>query len=297
MTCPADASVNLRRGLVATAGLVLRTICGCRSSAQSGDITKSAELSTRSDYAERIATMGRKERLLTARPCLSLVVRAAAVLALAAISACSANPNSKTATKKLSDASSPTAETVSSSGQSGTGPGIDLQCVMDRIQNPADSFHYSYKKETSEQVHLEEEAEVTPQTIDGSFTNASGKHPVHGVHSDAQSWQGAWSGLIGIAGMSSAIALVNHNSAMKRESDGSQVNGYDSIHYSIDTGRFDATERQILGPTMGPGGFEKGDVWVTAQGCPVKLILDDEMHNKDGSLLEKVHYEEAMVKK
>jgi hypothetical protein len=32
-------------------------------------------------------------------------------------------------------------------------------------------------------------------------------------------------------------------------------------------------------------------------GCPVKLILDDEMHNKDGSLLDKVHYEEAMVEK
>lgn len=241
--------------------------------------------------------MGRKERFLTARPCSSQVALAAAVLAFAVISACGVNPNSKTAAKKLSDASTPVAETVSSSAQSGTGPGIDLQCVMDRIQNPADSFHYSYKKETSEHVHLEEEAVVTPQTINGSFVNASGTHAVHGAHSNAQSWQGAWSSLMGIAGMSSAIALVNHNSAMKREADGSQVNGYNSIHYSIDTGHFDATERQILGPTMGPGGFEKGNVWVTAQGCPVKLILDDEMHSKDGSLLEKVHYEEAMVKK
>ncbi len=31
-------------------------------------------------------------------------------------------------------------------------------------------------------------------------------------------------------------------------------------------------------------------------GCPVRLILDDEMHNKNGSLLEKEHYEEEMVK-
>ena len=48
---------------------------------------------------------------------------------------------------------------------------------------------------------------------------------------------------------------------------------------------------------MGLGGFEKGDVWVTSEGCPVKLVVDDEMHNKDGSLLEKIHYEEAMVRK
>ena len=241
--------------------------------------------------------MGQRERFPTARPCSSQIALAAALLALADIVACNANPNSKTAPNKIADTSARAAQTVSSSAQSGSGSGIDLQCALDRIQNPADSFHYSYKKETSEQVHLDEEADVTPQTIDGSFTNASGTHPVHGVHSDAQSWQNAWSGLMGIAGMSSAIALVNHDSAMKRESDGSQANGYETIHYSIDTGRFDATERQILGPTLGAGGFEKGDVWVTAQGCPVKLILDDEMHSKDGSLLEKVHYEEAMVKK
>ena len=55
------------------------------------------------------------------------------------------------------------------------------------------------------------------------------------------------------------IAIVNHNSAMKREADGEQINGYKTIHYSIDTARFNATELQILGPTMGPGGFEKGD--------------------------------------
>jgi hypothetical protein len=51
-----------------------------------------------------------------------------------------------------------------------------------------------------------------------------------------------------------------------------------------------------LNPSDGPGGSEKGDAWVMGDGCPVRLILDDEMHNKNGSLLEKVHYEEEMVK-
>ncbi|HZQ66980.1 MAG TPA: hypothetical protein VFA68_00565 [Terriglobales bacterium] len=94
------------------------------------------------------------------------------------------------------------------------------------------------------------------------------------------------------------MSTFNHNSAMQRESDGGPVNGYQTIHYSIDTARWDATTRKIVGDfAVGPGGYDKGDAWVTADGCPVKLILDDEMHKKDGSFLEKVHYEEAMVKK
>jgi hypothetical protein len=84
---------------------------------------------------------------------------------------------------------------------------------------------------------------------------------------------------------------------MRREPDGASVNGYRTIHYSIDTARFDSAERGILGPTLGPGGFEKGDAWVTSDGCPAKLVLDSEMHNRDGSLLETIHYEESMVKK
>jgi hypothetical protein len=47
---------------------------------------------------------------------------------------------------------------------------------------------------------------------------------------------------------------------------------------------------------IGTGGFEKGTAWVTAQGYPVKLSLDSEMHVNNGSV-DKVHYEEAMIKK
>jgi hypothetical protein len=180
--------------------------------------------------------------------------------------------------------------------QANADPGIDLQCVMERIQNPPESFHYSYQKISSNPVH--QEADITPQSIEGFRLDIYGHpHPLHGVRSDPQDWQTAWSGLMGISGMSSTIAIVNHDSAMKREGDGEQVNGYKTIRYSIDTARFNATERQILEPAMGPGGFEKGEAWVTFEGCPVKLVLDDEMHKKDGSLLEKIHYEEAMVKK
>ena len=142
---------------------------------------------------------------------------------------------------------------------------------------------------------MHQEADVTPQTIDGFRSQFDGsQQPLHATRSDQQGWQGALTGLTGIGGMSSTVAIINHNSAMQRESDGGQVNGYDTIHYSLDTARFSATERRML---LQPGEFEKGDAWVTSAGCPVKLSLDSELHRNDGSLIEKLHYEESMVKK
>ena len=178
-------------------------------------------------------------------------------------------------------------------------PGIDLNCVYDRLQNPPESFHYAYKKTVSDGSKVDQEADVTPQAIDGFRAQPDGsRQPIQAIRSDSQSWQSALAGLTGISGMSSTVSTFNHNSAMQRESDGGQVNGYQTIHYSIDTARWDATTRQMLGNfALGPGGFDKGDAWVMADGCPVKLVLDDEMHNKDGSLLESIHYEETMVKK
>ena len=74
------------------------------------------------------------------------------------------------------------------------------------------------------------------------------------------------------------------------------MNGYDTIRYSIDTARGDAAEAGLYRATLGAGGFEKGMAWVTAQGCPVKLSLDSEMHLNNGTV-DTVHYEIAMVKK
>jgi hypothetical protein len=179
-------------------------------------------------------------------------------------------------------------------GHSGSDPGIDLQCVMDHIQNPPDSFHYSYRKDASD--HLVQEADVTPQTIDGSFTNEGFSRKFHGDRSDPHSWQDALSGVMGLSGMSSAIALVRNSSALAREESG-QVNGYETIKYSIDTARGNGAERDLYLTVLGPGGFEKGEAWVTAQGCPVKLSLDSELHQKDGNVMETIHYQEAMVKK
>jgi hypothetical protein len=189
--------------------------------------------------------------------------------------------------------------TTKMAAQTSPDPGIDLNCTYDRLRNPPDSFHYVYKKVASDGFFVDQEADITPQTIDGFFRQQDGsQRPLHAVHSDAQSWQTALAGLTAISGMSSTVATFNHSSAMRRESDSGQLNGYNAIHYSIDTARWDATTRQMLGNfALGPGGLDKGEAWVTAEGCPVKLSLDEEMHKQDGSLLEKVDYEVEMVKK
>ena len=75
------------------------------------------------------------------------------------------------------------------------------------------------------------------------------------------------------------------------------MNSYSTVKYSIDTARGTATEQALYKSILGPAGSEKGSVWVTAQGCPVRIVLDEELHSKDGSLAGKIHYEEAMIKK
>ena len=198
-----------------------------------------------------------------------------------------------TSTKKTKQTESGTGNGPVKASAADAGSDIDLNCVMDHIQNPPEAFHYSYNKESSNPVH--EEADITPQTIDGSFKNNSASSPIHGAHSDAASWQGAWSSLMGISGMSSAIALVRNSSATVREGP-EKVNGYDATKYSIDTGRGTDTEKSLYQSVLGTGGFQKGMAWVTAQGCPVKLVMDSELHGKDGSV-EKIHYEVAMIRK
>ena len=209
---------------------------------------------------------------------------------------CSSKPKSKSIKEGSADPQTVKAAGKGSASQANANPGIDLNCVYDRIQNPTESFSYSFAKDTSDDQHLSQAADITPQSIDGRSRSIGNDHtvPFQATRSKPEDWQAAITHLTAIAGMSSTIAIVNHNSAMRLESDGRNTNGYDTIHYSIDTARFDATESRML---LSPGDSEKGDAWVTREGCPVKLVLDSELHRRDGSLIDKIHYEESMVKK
>jgi len=173
----------------------------------------------------------------------------------------------------------------------GGDPDIDLNCVVSHIQDPPESFHYAFKAESDNP--WEEEADVTPQRIDGSFSNNTLPTPqqFHGTPREVSS------NLMAIGRMASLFATVHGTSAVVNEGAEKDVNSYNTVKYSIDTARATAGEQALYKSILGPGGSEKGTVWVTSQGCPVRIVVDEELHAKDGSLLEKAHYEEAMVKK
>jgi hypothetical protein len=200
----------------------------------------------------------------------------------------------------LSDCNSAPSRTVDSTSEPrksvdaakiSAGPGIDLNCVINHIQNPPESFHYAFKAESDNP--WAEDADVTPQRIDGSFSNDSVPTPqqFHGTPREASS------NLMAIGRMASLFATVRNTSAVVNEGPENGVNSYNTVKYSIDTARATASEQALYKSILGPGGSEKGNVWVTSQGCPVRIVLDEELHAKDGSLLGKAHFDEAMVKK
>src|SRR6185369_2937987 len=119
---------------------------------------------------------------------LSMISFGIAVFILTIAAGCSSKSKSNTAAEKAS--TEPGGKTNPATSQSSPNPGIDLQCVMERIQNPSESFHYLYKKDSTNPVH--QEADVTPQSIDGFRRQFDGSpQPLHATRSDQQSWQGA----------------------------------------------------------------------------------------------------------
>ena len=166
---------------------------------------------------------------------------------------------------------------------------IDLNRVIRHIQNPPDSFHYSLRDQSSNP--WQEDADVTPQSITGSFTNSSltAAQQLQGTPRDVSS------NLMAIGRLADHFATVHGTSAVVKEGTENK-NGYDAVQYSIDTGLGNATEQGLFKSVLGAGGFEKGTVWVTSEGCPVQIVLDEELHAQDGSPLSKAHYEESRMK-
>ena len=207
------------------------------------------------------------------------------LLAFILLSGCNSAPS------KTPDRTSESAQESVGAAKNSAGPDIDLNCVINHIQNPPESFHYAFKAESDNA--WEEQADVTPERIDGSFSNNSlpTPQPFHGTPREASS------NLMAIGRMASLFATVRNTSAVVNEGGEAGVNGYSTVKYSIDTGRASATEQALYKSILGPAGSERGNVWVTSQGCPVRIVLDEELHAKDGSLLGKAHFDEAMVKK
>src|SRR5215472_7006918 len=207
----------------------------------------------------------------------------AVMMALGSILGCNSVPS------KPVNTTSGAAQTVVAATNS-AGPDIDLNCVAQHIQSPPDSFHYSFS-DVSENA-WQEDAEVTPQNIDGSFMNNSlpTKQEFHGPPQQVSS------NLMAIGRMASIFSTVHMTAAVMKQG-AEKKNGYDTMKFSIDTAQGTSTEQGLFKTVLGPGGFERGEVWVTAEGCPVQITLDEELHARDGSPNGKAHYEEAMTRK
>jgi hypothetical protein len=204
-------------------------------------------------------------------------------LVLIVFSACTSKSESRTREQRA-------AGTSESAGSLG-----DLMCISERINNPPEPFHYSYKYNDAS-TSVSKEADITPQTMEITIKDQSGSHSFHGVRSDEVSWNSAVLDLsgLGLSAMMSRFDALNGTSAIVRQATES-MNGYDTTRYAIDTSIAGASEQRKFAALFGTGAFEKGTVWVPADGCAVKLVLDERM--SFGGKLKDAHYELARIRK
>lgn len=167
-------------------------------------------------------------------------------------------------------------------------PGVDLGCLAQRIGNAPAPFHLSYTRTVPVLLTGKWEANVTSATIAGTFADASGVHAIHAVRTDLQAWRAA------VNTLSSPLPVdlfqMLDNSAALTPGGTENVNGVSADKYAIDTARDTPSDAEALANVMGPGGFLRGAAWVTADGCPVKFVLDGELHPGRGKV-DKEHYE------
>ena len=206
-------------------------------------------------------------------------------LILSVLCACNSRPAS----------SAPGSDGVSAnSGNSGAH--FDVMCMGERINNPPGPFHYSYKY-TDASGSTDKEADITPQAMDITITDASGSHNFHGVRSNEESWNSAVIDLsnLRITGLSARLDSLNGGSALSQRGTES-VNGYSTTRYAIDTTTANSSDKQQFETLFGKGSFEKGTAWAPEDGCAVKLILDEAIVQNDGSV-NKGHYQLEMIRK
>jgi len=172
---------------------------------------------------------------------------------------------------------------------------IDVMCIGDRINDPSEAFHYSYKYSDAN-GWVEDEAEITRQAMDITIKDKSGSRLFHGVRSDEASWNSAVIDLshLNITAMSARLNALNDSSAIVQQGRES-INGYDTAKYSIDTGGANSSDRQQFETLFGKGASEKGTAWMAPDGCVAKFTLDETI--MQGDALNKPHYEIARIKR
>ena len=137
--------------------------------------------------------------------------------ALIIVSACNSSP-----------ASSGGREAGAAAASNNAGTHIDVMCVGDRINNPPESFHYSYVY-TDASTSVDKEADITAQDMAITIKDKSGSHSYHGARSDETSWDRAVLDLSGmnITAMSSRLDSLNGTSAVVNQG-ADAVNNYNA---------------------------------------------------------------------
>jgi hypothetical protein len=198
-----------------------------------------------------------------------------AALMLLAISGCSSTTKS---------------DRVEPATSGNSGGHIDVMCIGDRIENPTESFHYSYKYADASGSE-DREADITPTSMNITMTDSAGSRSFRGIRSNEESWNSAVLDLstLRITGMAGRLVGLDGTSAIVRQG-AESVNGYQTTKYSIDTKSANSSDQRQFETLFGAGSSEKGTVWMAADGCAVKLVLDEELAQPNSGAL-KGHYE------
>jgi hypothetical protein len=188
------------------------------------------------------------------------------------------------------------AKEQSAAGRRDTGQKVDINCLGSHLENPPESYHYSFKSSDGKYA-VDKEAEITPQTMDVTIQDNSGSRKFHGDRAKEGGWDGAMGDLTGsgLTVMTARVAFIEDSSALRRIGD-EPMNGYNTTQYSIDTTSGNTSDARTFRTMFGAASYDKGTVWVGAGGCPVKLILDEVTQQNNGSI-DKRHFEIAVSKK
>jgi hypothetical protein len=142
---------------------------------------------------------------------------------------------------------------------------------------------------------VSKDADITAQTMDITIKDKSRSHSYHGTGSDEASWGRAVLDVSGtyVATMSGRLNSLNRMSAIVNQV-GEMLNNYNATKYSIDTANANSSAKQKFETLFSKGSFEKGMVWMGADGCSEEALEEGIWQTEGG--VNKAQHEMARIK-
>lgn len=167
-------------------------------------------------------------------------------------------------------------------------PGSADFCQETMAKDPVGSFHFSSARtQPGTSDFLAVRADVSPERIDLTDRTARGTTTNHYRRTDKSGWAMA------VTTMAMSSPWMDRNMAKfdMKELGQEEINGFDTIKYSVDTTK-DPSDKQTYLRTMGLKDYNiVGSLWLTKDtGCILKYVIDDTDYSKSGAVT-KMHYE------